>query len=213
MSRWAWETFRGSPQALKFNRRDLPHLVTIIAACAAHRVAIQAGGHLGIWPKRLAASFKTVYTFEPAPTLFAALQANAPEPNIIRLQAALGDVRGPVGLSQRRRHGRMVGDHEGLTHIEGSGVLPTLCIDDLAVPVCDLICLDVEGYELPALRGAHGTLRRCRPVVAAEVNENCQHYGFTPEDLHGFLRDQGYAYSFRAGSDDIFLPAERTGCT
>ena len=46
-------------------------------------------------------------------------------------------------------------------------------IDD-AVPAdrdVGIVHLDLEGYELRALRGAVGTIRRCRPIVIVEANK------------------------------------------
>ena len=50
--------FKGSGTALKLNRRDLPELEQVIALTPQHRVAVQAGGNLGLWPKRLAQDFR-----------------------------------------------------------------------------------------------------------------------------------------------------------
>jgi FkbM family methyltransferase len=210
MKGWQWDRFVGSAQALKFNRRDLPKFDAMLRHCRRRQAAVQAGGHLGLFPKWLARTFETVYTFEPAPVLFRAMAINAPELNIVRFEAALGETRGVVGLSQRRRHGRMVGEHEGLTHVDGLGTVPTLLVDDLALPVCDLLALDLEGYELYALRGARGTLRRCRPVVSVEINENCGHYGISREAVVLELVDQGYRYVESQASDQVFLPADWT---
>ena len=55
--------------------------------------------------------------------------------------------------------------------IVGPGDIPTILIDDLDLAVLDFIKLDVEGYELRALRGAEATLKRCRPVVMFEDKE------------------------------------------
>jgi hypothetical protein len=41
-------------------------------------------------------------------------------------------------------------------------------IDDLNLPSCDLIHLDVEGYEAAALQGAIETIKKFKPVVIIE---------------------------------------------
>lgn len=207
MKAWNWSAFRGSGLALKFNRRDLPYLDQATAFCMGRTAAVQAGGNLGIYPKRLAQLFTTVYTFEPSAELFPMLMANAPEPNIIRYQAALGCERGLVGTSRVRRDGKP-NAHEGITHVVPDGTVPTLRIDDLALPVCDLVYLDIEGYELYALKGAVETLQRCRPVVAVEINKNLKFVGLTPEDVTGFLESQGYRHTLTMGSDQVFVPVE-----
>lgn len=208
MTTWNWSAFRGSALALKFNRRDLGYLDRAAAFCAGRTAAVQAGGNLGIYPKRLAQVFTTVYTFEPSAELFPMLMANAPEPNIIRYQAALGCERGLVGTSRVRRDGK-ANAHEGITHVVPTGTVPTLRIDDLGLPVCDLVYLDIEGYELYALRGAVETLQRCRPVVAVEINKSLGFLGLQPKDVTGFLEAQGYRHEVTMGSDQVFVPVEQ----
>lgn len=207
---WKWDALAGSHAQLRLNRRDLPTLDWVIGQCRQHRVAVQAGGNLGIWPKRLAQSFETVYTFEPAPDLFPVLVANAPERNILRYQAALGAKAELVGTCSQRRDGKSAGNHEGLTHIAGTGNVPTLRLDDFQLPVCDLLYLDIEGWELYALQGAAWTLRRCRPVVAVEINKQLAFVHIQPEQVRGFLRDRGYVHVHTLVSDEVFLPEEWT---
>ncbi len=196
----------GTALALKYARRDLPVLDAAVALCSGRTAAIQAGGCLGVYPKHLAQSFDTVYTFEPSASLFQLLATNAPEPNIIKLQAALGCARDLVGTCQVRRDGK-AGNHEGITHIVPGGSVPTLRIDDLALPICDLIQLDLEGWELYALRGAAETIQRCRPVVLVEINKGIEFVGFRPEDVRNYLYAAGYQFLWRQHSDEAWVPA------
>lgn len=205
---WEWHAFQGSREALNWARHDVPALDSVVARTKTQTAVIQAGGNLGIFPKRLAQTFQTVYTFEPAPALFPMMLANAPESNIVRFQAALGETRAGVQMAQVRRHKLHMPPHEGITHVAGAGVIPTLRIDDLALPVCELIYLDLEGYELFALRGAVETLARCRPVVGVEVNKNITHYGLTADDLRAFMSSEGYVSVDRQRSDEVFMPRE-----
>lgn len=205
---WRWHKLRGSDEALKWCRKELPKLDTIIARARGKTAAVQAGGHLGVFPKRLAESFATVYTFEPAPDLFALLMRNAPEPNIVKFQAALGDERCLIGLSRARRDASDKPEHEGLTHIDGPGVIPTLRVDDLGLDVCDLLYLDIEGWELYALRGALDTINVCRPLIAVEINKNAAFVGIDPEVVRQLILDQRYRLVGRYQSDEVFEPLE-----
>lgn len=206
---WDWSSFVGNPVCLKWVRRDLPHLDRVLAHVPEKRVAIQAGGNFGLYPKRLASDFATVYTFEPAPALFAAMQQNAPEPNIIKLQACVGDARRLCGLSHKRRDASGRVEHEGLTHIFGDGPYPTLRIDDLGLTTCDLIALDLEGWELYALNGARATIEKCRPVLFIEVNKHLAEYGIEPDFLRDQIKAMGYRFVERLASDELYIPAER----
>ena len=199
---------KGSAEALKWSHRDLAQLEAVLALVPGRTAVVQAGGNLGVFPKRLAQVFAAVYTFEPAADLFAIMQENAPEPNIVRFQAALGSDRGLVGTSRVRRDGSSKPAHEGITHVVSGGTIPTLRIDDLGLPVCDLIYLDIEGSELNALRGASATLARCRPVVAVEINKSLGYMGLTPQDVSGFITSKGYRHALTVGSDQAFVPEE-----
>lgn len=204
---WDWHRFQGGASALKWARRDLQNLAAVLDVVPGRAAVVQAGGNLGVFPKALAQVFQTVYTFEPAPDLFALLVQNAPEPNIVKCQAALGEGPGLVGLSRIRRDGKP-DPHEGITHVSGPGTLPTLRIDDFGLPVCDLIYLDVEGYELFALRGAVATIARCRPVIAVELNRGIEFLGYTRDDVRRCILDQGYQAVGKHRSDEFFAPTE-----
>lgn len=206
---WNWNAFQGSASALRYNRRDLATIAALLELVPGRTAVVQAGGNLGIFPKALARVFETVYTFEPAPDLFAMLLANAPEPNIVKFQAALGDVPKLVGLSRQRRDGK-TDNHEGITHVAGDGTIPTLRVDDLRLPVVDLLFLDVEGYELFALWGAKDTIARCRPTIAVEINKGIGFLGYQPDDVRRAILDRGYvAIGERHHADEFFIPAER----
>jgi FkbM family methyltransferase len=200
---------RGSPEALKYAQRELAHLDLVLEMVPGRTAAVQAGACLGVFPAHLAKTFATVYTFEPGADLFPVMVENAPAGNIVRFQAALGFRRGLVGTSRVRRDGKP-NAHEGITHVVDGGTVPTLLIDDLALPVLDLIYLDVEGGEYLALQGATETIWRCRPVIVVEMNKNLHYVGVLESEIVGFLESHGYRHALSAGSDRAFVPVERT---
>ena len=202
-----WSAFQGSQEALKWNCRDLATVDRVVSLVPQRRVAVQAGGNLGVFPKHLARSFDVVYTFEPDQQLFPMLTANAPETNIIRCQLALGAGPAMVGTSRVRRDGKP-NVHEGITHIAGAGVVPTLALDALALPIVDLCCLDLEGWELYALQGAAKTLATCRPVLVVEINKNLGYVGIDPAEVRSLLEVLRYRFVERIHSDEIYVPAE-----
>lgn len=205
---WPWATFEGSELALKYAYRDLANLDAVLNHTRHRRggVAVQAGGSLGLFPKRLAESFDEVHTFEPDPDLFGKLCANVRERNVKKRAVALGFSRDPVALSRRRRDTSGKPEHEGLTHVAGPGDIPQILLDDLHLPRCNLIYLDIEGHELLALRGAAETIRRCRPAIVVEMDQNLGFVGLVPEDLYTWFDAMGYSRIARYRSDELFLP-------
>lgn len=207
--KWPWSGMRGSPSCLKWGFKDLKGLDEALAFVPGRDTVVQAGGNLGLFPKRLAEEFRRVITFEPDPKLFAILNYNAPEPNIESIQAALGNSYEPIAVSSHRRDSTGKPDHEGLTHVCGPGDIPQSRLDDLGLQVCDLIYLDVEGYEWNALRGALETIARCRPVLVIEINKNVVFAGYTKQDFRAWILSLGYRFEKRVNNDDIFIPEER----
>lgn len=130
-------------------------------------VAVQAGGNCGMYPRLLSDHFQLVYTFEPDPLNFLCLTLNCQKDNIIKMQAALGDEHKMIVVN--RAPIENVGMHQ-VTDGAGYGFIPQLRIDDLVLPACDLIQLDVELYEIFALRGALETINKFKPTIVVENN-------------------------------------------
>lgn len=200
-------TFVGDRSALKYAVRELPVIDVVCRYVTGRDTVLQAGGNLGVFPQRLSEVFQRVVTCEPDPDNFAAMARNVTAPNVERHHVALGASVGTVGLSKIRRDGK-ADHHAGIVHVSGHGDIPMLRIDDLGLTP-DAILLDVEGYELFALRGAVRTIERARPVIAVEVNKSLGFVGLTEADVMRFFVDQRYLYVAQSGSDKVFMPSER----
>ena len=156
---WLWPaTDVGAAQVLFAQAGDLN---TVYKHCRNFDVAVQAGGNCGIWPKAMGKKFRVVYTFEPDPMNFRCLCANAPAENIYKFNAALGSRHRTTSLKLRP-------DNVGAHQIGGDGDIPMLKIDDLALTACDLIYLDVEGFELNAISGGLQTISDFNPTIVVE---------------------------------------------
>ncbi len=166
------------------------------------RQVVQAGGHVGIWPKHLALLFEQVYTFEPNADNFAALMHNVIEPNVFAARGVLGMYHRLVRMSNAKGE---TGTHFVSTN--ANGTVPTYKVDDLGLHQLDLLMLDVEGFELPALLGAEETVRRCWPAVILEVGGwNSEHnFGNAVE----WLRSMGYRHEEPVQGKDVFFLRSR----
>lgn len=160
-------------------------------------VAIQAGGHCGTWAHYLAGIFRTVYTFEPDQTNFACLARNAALPNIFASRGVLADKRGPLQLQHSHKY---TGGHNA-ENIPGD--VPAYRIDDLNLPACDFLMLDVEGMEYPALCGAAETIKKYRPVIQIEAQGHGEKYGWgSLVQIKEFLK--GYKEIGKIALDRVF---------
>ncbi len=162
-------------------------------------VLVQAGGNVGFYVKKYGEMFDRVYTFEPDPLNFLSLTLNADTPNVVKFQACLGNERGLHGL------GHWATD-VGATHVAGSGILPTLRIDDLGLDACDAIHLDTEGFEYFGLLGAEQTIEKFRPVICIEWWEEWAHrYGVTLEMIETYLARWNYEFVTEYWSDRVYV--------
>jgi FkbM family methyltransferase len=109
----------------------------------------------------------TVYAFEPVLENYV-LAKLCVETNKLRNVALFNAALGAgleighvdAGTSLHRGGASEISDHGQTTTI--------MPIDGLGLSELSVLHLDVEGYELPTLKGAESTLRRCRPTVLIE---------------------------------------------
>ena len=172
-------------------------------------LAVQAGGNCGVFPVAMADIFDRVVTFEPDEVNYECLVKNIDaNPKILHFHA---------GLSDRPGQGGMVGEHGeaynlvncgALQMVENAGDIPLMTVDSLGLDACDLIYLDVEGFEDLALLGAEETIQKFKPVIV------CENKGLIPnfpsdrdgsEEFREFVCTRfGYEVYGRLMRDDIF---------
>jgi FkbM family methyltransferase len=159
---------------------DVPQLVTNFVPAQERRVVVQAGGNCGFYPKQYSTLFDRVYTFEPDWLNFYCLNLNVPEQNVVKIQSCVGEIHQTVGLQIKKIN-------RGKNFVDGVGIYPMFKIDDLALDQCDLIQLDIEGYEYYSLIGAIDTIRKFSPIIVVEVWE--QHDNRFDKNLNQKLND------------------------
>ena len=182
-------------------------------------MAVQAGGACGIWPARLAASFAKVMTIEPLADNFQCLAWNIEgECNANRRIIAVNGVLGSgeegtfVGMKQHPREEHNAGSQQvellPLEINDNTTMYTVHTIDGLCSPYdVSLICLDLEGYELQALKGAFTTIDRCEPVIVVEDKGLSEKFGTRKGDVVRYLMDEhDYVIAQQLKRDVIMVP-------
>jgi FkbM family methyltransferase len=179
--------------------------------CKNKKTVVQAGGWCGIYPQIYSEIFETVYTFEPDPVNFYCLVQNVKNSNVMKFQSCLGADHTLVSVKMNEETARKKGHNTGTFQVTGEGKVPVLKIDDLALTACDLIHLDIEGFEGFALQGAMETIRKFKPVICLEINGLGKQYGWGVDEIYKFLESIDYKFEIKTESDDIFLPNSTKG--
>lgn len=170
---------------------------------AGNSIAVQAGGACGVWPAYLAKRFKEVFTFEPVRSNYECLEQNVKHlHNVIAAKMGLSDDGKPIKLSLDKTELNNCGAfYAGNSGLEA----PTTTIDDLELKACDLISLDLEGYEDKALIGAEYTLKRFKPVVMIEEKPLPHLQPNEHLKARKHLESIGYKEAFQIHRDVVFI--------
>lgn len=166
------------------------------------RVCVQAGGACGVWPLRYSQLFDWVYTFEPMRENMECLARNIEGvKNIKSYGNALSDNQETGSMAfDRSEH-----NNYGAVYFKpGRGSVVTEKIDGLNLDCCDLIQLDIEGYEPEALRGAIQTIEAFRPVIVLEEKPLPQFSSRDYKEARYFIEGLGYKEVGRIKKDVIF---------
>lgn len=138
---------------------------------------IDAGANIGVFSIKVAHDVpgSTIYSFEPAPKTFAALNKNTGfYPNISCFNLGLGDeiaekkfsiwdnFSGSNSIGNLALTSNKFGEADRVEDIE------ITTIDEFAKNLArvDFIKIDTEGYEANILKGAASTIKKWKPIIA-----------------------------------------------
>jgi FkbM family methyltransferase len=194
---WHWPDADEKCRAVVFDWTALRHA---LRHCKQLRVAVQAGGNMGVWPWLLSRYFHFVATFEPDPRCFELLVKNLEgTKNVAMYNAALWHTPGVCSIQDMERN------NLGAQYIVPSaGVVPMETIDSYEFGNCDLIYLDIEGAELGALQGAVRTIETFKPTIVVEDKGLSDKFGSKKGDIEKWLSDFGYTVATRYARDVVF---------
>lgn len=160
-------------------------------------VAVDVGGHCGLWSKELVKKFALVVAFEPMPAHRDCFVKNV-KGNYELHPYALGDKDGSVKIRTKESSS---GDTR--VHPDGQHEIEVKRLDDLYAGPCDFLKIDCEGYEEFVLRGATELLKH-KPVVIVEQKPNkAQEYGLKETGAVDFLKSLGYTQKTVMAGDYI----------
>lgn len=171
------------------------------------RVAIDVGGHIGLWSYNLSHWFAAVEAFEPVAAHRECFEKNvlAPgetnESGLIHLHAcALGDREGSVSI-------HTADTSSGDSWVKGKGDIPMKTLDSFAFENVDFIKIDCEGYEAFVLNGAVDTIDRWHPVVCVEQKRDMSatRFGLKPLSAVKFLIEHGYKTAAELSGDYLMV--------
>jgi len=175
----------------------------ILCALPVGYSVIDAGAHIGYYALMAAHRLRQVgaglvFAFEPHPINFADLQRNQQlnnMSNLILIQKAVADQTTQMRLFSSPLSGchslRQFPFHSNSYEIECTTLDDFM--DTHKEAKIGLIKLDVEGAELPALRGAQRLIERDKPyIMYEEVEDRDRAFGYEIKDLRSFLESLGY---------------------
>lgn len=201
-NKWVWPANDENSWPGQNQHKDL--YKTILPYVEKKGIMVQAGGNCGFILSTFVDHFDFIYTFEPDMVNFYCLSQNVTADNVFKMQACLGEVNGTTRVQQLIREDR---PHDtGGVHVAGDGYLPMIAVDSLNLPGCDLLQLDVEGFELKALKGAVNTIDKYKPVLCVELCEKwLNRYDDNAAKVVNFVESLGYNLVDTEGVDHIFI--------
>ena len=201
-NKWVWPII--DENSWKYQNEYGELASKIIPHVKDKKIMVQAGGNCGYLLNSFVDHFNTIYTFEPDHVNFYCLNQNITSPNVVKIQSCLGDAPNLVKVQQliRPNHPNDIGG----VHVGGEGHIPTLVLDSLNLLGCDLIQLDIEGYEYKALLGAKNTIIKYKPVLCIEFCEKwLNRYNDDSAKILELLTQLGYTQVEEYGVDKIFI--------
>lgn len=199
-------------------------------------IVVEVGANIGAHTVAMARACRPgpLYAFEPQRRVFQILCANLAlndVDNVVALPEACGAAPGSASIPPLDY--AAAGNFGGVS-LQAAGQpgerVRVIRLDDLQLPGCGLLKVDVEGFEHEVLTGAAATIARARPVLYVE-NDRPEHQRSLIQLIHGM----GYKLywhtpplvardNFNEVSEPVFdrnyisvnmlcLPAERTTST
>lgn len=194
---------------------QLDHLEKALSFVKRRRIAVDGGAHIGSWTMRLAEEFEQVWAFEPSPPTHECLIKNLsewarehPDRDVFLAchKVALGNGESLMAMGEDGKYSN--GGNTGGRYLikQKGGTIPVRTLDSYGLPGLDFLKLDVEGFELFALRGARRTILEHRPVIMIEVKHRmAARYDLSASAAGRLLIKLGMEKAAIVGSDEVWI--------
>jgi FkbM family methyltransferase len=173
-------------------------------------VAVDIGAHIGTWTIDLEQKFDKVICFEPLPLHLECLRKNIKDHNKVEIfEVGLGDITGKevfIDYEEEGNTGTAAVLPRSLATPSTGHKIKLERLDSFNIPKIDYMKVDIEGYELPFLKGAKETFLRTKPVLNIEIKSTCQRFGTEPQEIVNYLEEElGMMCVERCVNDFVFV--------
>jgi FkbM family methyltransferase len=169
-------------------RRFEPEIRRLDQVCGRGGTMVDIGGWYGPWTRRLVRRASRVVVIEPT-SLHEVLSRTLP-PAVDVIAAAASDHCGEADMWLPSPEGaaRGVSSLRRRDIHNASITVPLVTVDGLGLEDVRFVKIDVDGHEVPVLRGAAETIRRDQPRLLIEVEHRIQPTG----NVTDLLESWGY---------------------
>lgn len=172
-------------------------------------LAVDGGAYKGSWTLPMAARFKRVLAFELCPEWYHELVWNTAElmGHVVPLNIALGNAELDiyyVGDKNEASPIKRVYPGGNLETGKPSTPVRMMRLDKFNLRALDFLKLDLQGYEVFALKGAEQTIKKFRPLIHLEMDEGSQQTFDVVGKAEELLVSWGYDKLIRAGDEELW---------
>lgn len=186
--------------AFEYLFNESPHLYS------KEKIAIDAGANVGSYSRVLLQYFNNVIAFEPVRETFLCLERNMHEAQqfhrVELYNSAVSDRWEYVKIKKGWARLSMTAS------VAPGGDISAIPIDELQLKNVGFLKLDVEGYELKALVGAHNTIIESKPIIFMEVKPEEEENLSNPYEAHNYVLNCGYQIVQKLGRNWVYYPIQ-----
>lgn len=207
-----------------YYNRDIILLLKVILKERMTVIDIGANiGEITLVAAKLTGPAGRVIAFEPIDRIADKLQSHIDRnqlPQVTVVRAGMSDKNGSAPIYASHDHEQEDDENEGLGSLFAANtgetilqIIPLTTLDNFLDARKDIhpdvIKIDIEGAELPCLRGARRTIERFSPLLIIEVQKHSAGIaGYSQKDILDYLASLGYSYS-RIGHNGKLIPITR----